>query len=63
MEERKNSYFFSIILTPKPGNLRFSELRVQGTGLDVSTFSKFLDGVNDLKDDVEAKIMITIETK
>ena len=57
MEDRKFSYLISIILKPKPGNLRFSEIKVQGTGLDASTFNKLLDVVDGLIDKITSELI------
>lgn len=63
MEEREFNYKVEIILTPKLGNIRFSEIVIQGTGLDDITADKLLDVTSNLKDDVDATINMTMTTK
>lgn len=63
MEEREFNYKVEIILTPKLGNIRFSEIVIQGTGLDDITADKLLDVTSNLKDDVDATIHMTMTTK
>lgn len=63
MEEREFNYTVEIILTPKLGNIRFSEIVIQGTGLDDITADKLLDVTSNLKDDVDATIHMTMTTK
>lgn len=63
MEEREFNYKVEIILTPKLGNIRFSEIKIQGTGLDDKTADKLLDVTSNLKEDVDATIHMTMTTK
>lgn len=63
MESREFAYKVDIVLTPKPGNVRFSEIKIQGTGLDDITADKLLDVTSNLKEDVDATIHMTMTTK
>lgn len=63
MEKREFISAVSVFLKPKPGNVRFSEIKFHGTGLDEETANKLLDVTSNLEDDVEATIHITMETK
>lgn len=63
MEEREFIFDVNVVLTPKPGNVRFSEIKFHGTGLDEHTADKLLDVTSELKDDVDAEIHMTMKTK